>query len=354
LTTRIGIVGCGTIAQAHSRSLKALIKGGLVDAAVVATYDIDVTRAESFARAHGAEVAVGADALLDRVDAVWVCTPTSHHRAVVEGAARRGVAVFCEKPLAPTLADAEAMTSAVVDAGVPAQVGLVLRTAPVFVALRDVLASDRLGRTMAAVFRDDQFFPIQGHYASTWRSDVTVAGAGTLLEHSIHDVDLLRFCIGEITEVSARTANYAGHEGIEDVAVATLSFASGATASLISVWHDVLTRPSGRRVEVFCERGLAWLDDDYSGPLHIETSAGAEVIACPPPAWVTELPWSHEQVMIVVSNYVEANRNFLDALASGAPPWPGLGEGLIAHRLVEAVYRSGREGGPVAIALLTP
>jgi predicted dehydrogenase len=354
VTTRIGIVGCGTIAQAHSRSLKAIIKGGLVDAAVVATYDVDAARAESFATAHGAEATTDADALLDAVDAVWICTPTSHHRAVVERAARRGVAVFCEKPLAPSLADAEALTAAVEEAGVPAQVGLVMRTAPVFVALRDVLESERLGRPMAVVFRDDQFFPIQGHYGSTWRSDVTVAGAGTLLEHSIHDLDVMRFCLGEITEVSARTANYAGHRGIEDVAVAMLSFASGATASLISVWHEVLTRPSGRRVEVFCERGLAWLDDDFSGPLHIETSAGAEVVPCPPPAWVTDLPWSHEQVMIVVSHYAEANRNFLDALASGEPPWPGLREGLIAHRLAEAVYRSVREGGPVAIALLTP
>jgi predicted dehydrogenase len=354
LTTRIGIVGCGTIAQAHSRSLKAIIKGGLADAAVVATFDLDATRAEAFARAHGAEVAADPDTLLDGVDAVWVCTPTSHHRAVVEEAARRGVAVFCEKPLAPTLVEAEAMTAAVTAAGVPAQVGLVMRTAPVFVALREVLVSERLGRPMAVSFRDDQFFPIQGHYASTWRSDVRVAGAGTLLEHSIHDVDLMRFCLGEITEVSARTANYAGHEGIEDVAMALLSFASGATASLISVWHDVLTRPSGRRVEVFCERGLAWLDNDYSGPLHIETSAGADVVPCPPPAWVTDLPWSHEQVMIVVSHYAEANRSFLDAVAAGEPPRPGLDEGLIAHRLVEAVYRSGREGRPVAIALLTP
>src|SRR5438105_5566289 len=99
MTTRIGIVGCGTIAQAHSRSLKAIIKGGLVDAVVVATYDVDPARAETFARAHRADVAPDTDALLDGVDAVWVCTPTSSHLPLVEAAARRGVAIFCEKPL---------------------------------------------------------------------------------------------------------------------------------------------------------------------------------------------------------------------------------------------------------------
>jgi predicted dehydrogenase len=354
MTTRIGIAGCGTIAHAHSRSLKAIISAGLVDANVVATYDVDRERAAAFARAHGADVAPDADALLAGVDAVWVCTPTSSHRPLVEAAATRSVAVFCEKPLAPTLADAEAITDAVTRAGVSAQVGLVLRTSPAFNALRTVITSRRLGRPMAIVFRDDQFFPIQGHYASTWRADVSVAGAGTLLEHSIHDLDILRHCFGEVTEVTARTANYAGHEAIEDVAVVLLSFASGATASLVSVWHGVLRRPSLRRVEVFCERGMVWLDDDFDGPVHIETTESTDVVACPPPAWVHELPWSDDRIRGFVSHYAVANRAFLDALATGRAPEPGLAEGLAAHRMASAVYRSAAEGAPVAIALLTP
>src|SRR5437660_183062 len=83
------------------------------------------------------------------------------------------------------------------------------------------------------------------------------------------DLDRARFLLGEVADVSGRTANYAGHEGIEDVAVATLAFESGATAGLVSVWHGVLSRPSTRRLEVFCERGMAWTDDDYTGPLHV-------------------------------------------------------------------------------------
>jgi predicted dehydrogenase len=347
MTTRIGIAGCGNIAQAHSRSLKAIIRAGLVDAAVVATYDTDSSRAEAFARPHGADVAPNADALLEAVDAVWVCTPTSSHRAFVEAAARRGVAVFCEKPLAPTLADAEALTHAVAAAGVPAQVGLVLRTWPVFMALHRSLSAGEFGRPMAVSFRDDQFFPIQGHYASTWRRDVSVAGAGTLLEHSIHDLDILRHCFGEVAEVTARIANYAGHEGIEDVAVALLGFTSGATGSLVSVWHDVLTRPSLRRVEVFCERGMLWLDDDFRGPLHVESTTGTEVRPCPLPQWVSELPGRDERTRLVVAQYAAANRAFLDAVAAGRAPDPDLEEGLVAHRLADAVYRSARSGATV-------
>jgi len=345
MTVRVGIVGCGFIAALHSRALKGIVDAGLVDAAVVATCDTDLDRAVAFARAHRAAIATTDSAeVLAAVDAVWICTPTALHRALAEAAASAGVAVFCEKPLAPTLADAEALTEAVVGAGVPHQVGLVLRTAPVFVALRDLLAGGELGRPMAAAFRDDQFFPIQGHYGSSWRADAAIAGGGALIEHSIHDLDLLRFLLGEVADVSGRTANYAGHEGIEDVAVATLAFESGATAGLVSVWHGVLSRPSTRRLEVFCERGMAWTDDDYTGPLHVETSEGAEARACPAPAWVEELPVDRRWRSFA-GQYAPANRSFLEALARGRPPEPGLDVALVAHGLADAVYRSAREGG---------
>ena len=65
-----------------------------------------------------------------------------------------------------------------------------LRTSPVYRALPSWSPSGRYGRPLAVVFRDDQYFPIQGQYGSTWRTDVAVAGGGTLIEHSIHDLDV--------------------------------------------------------------------------------------------------------------------------------------------------------------------
>src|SRR6202011_4848622 len=108
-------------------------------------------------------------------DAVWVCTPTVAHRRAVDAALDGGRAIFCEKPLATDLAHARSLVEAVAAAGTPAQSGLVLRSAPVFRALRDLVASGTLGRPMAAVFRDDQYFPIQGTYGSKWRADVAQA-----------------------------------------------------------------------------------------------------------------------------------------------------------------------------------
>jgi UDP-N-acetyl-2-amino-2-deoxyglucuronate dehydrogenase len=342
---RVGLVGCGFIAAIHSRALKALCDGGLVDAAVVATCDRDPGRAEAFARAHRADLATGdLGRVLEAVDAVYVCTPTAAHLEAVTAAADAGVAVFCEKPLAPSLAASEAVAAAVARRGVPAQVGLVLRTSPAYRALVDLVGSGRLGRPQAVVFRDDQYFPTQGQYGSSWRADVAVAGGGTLIEHSIHDLDVLRWLLGEATSVSARTANFAGHPGIEDVAVATVGFASGATASLVSVWHQVLARPSTRWLEVLCEHGVVAAPDEHLAPLRLVTDAGLEEVAVAPPPWTAELP-ADDRWRSALTIYAPQSLAFLEAVAAGRPPTPGLDVALDAHRLADAVYRSAAAGG---------
>ncbi len=352
---RVGFVGSGLIAWAHGLSLKAMIDGGVVDAAIVAVHDQRERRARGFAEALGGDdVVVVADAaeVARRCDAVFICTPTSAHRGAVDEALTAGRAVFCEKPLDVDLSRATELVEAVATSGVAGQSGLVLRSAPVFRELRDLVQGGTLGSPMAAVFRDDQYFPIQGTYASQWRADASQAGGGCLIEHSIHDLDILRFCFGDVDSVVARTANHAGHQGIEDLAAVTLSFASGFEAQLTSVWHDILSRGSTRRLEVFCREGMVWLDDEFRGPLHMQTSAGTEVRACPSPEWVDALPLADDEVGLAVRAYVEADRAFIDAVAAGRPPEPGLDVALEAHRLVDAAYRSaGQAGAPVGLTV---
>ena len=221
-----------------------MVDGGVLDASVVAVHDPAGESGPAFRRTRGrdsepAEVVASAAEVAARADAVWVCTPTAAHREAVEAALHAKRAVFCEKPLSTDLAAAGELVAAVDAVGVPSQSGLVLRSAPVFRALKALTESGTLGRPMAAVFRDDQYFPIRGTY-SDWRADVAQAGGGCLIEHSIHDVDILRFCFGEVDSLTARTTNVAGHEGVEDVAAVTLSFASGMEAQLTSVWHDII------------------------------------------------------------------------------------------------------------------
>lgn len=336
---RIGILGAGFIARWHAAGLAL----SPVPCRRAGVHDPDPERATAFGADTGWPVVESEQALIEASDAVFVCTWTSAHPRLVEAVAGAGCGVFCEKPLATDLTGARAVARAVREAGVVNQVGLVLRYSPAFAALRGAIRHPDAGRVMSIVFRDDQYLPVGGAYASTWRTDRSRAGSGTLLEHSIHDLDLIDHLAGPVTEVSARTASFHGHPGIEDLAVATLQLAGGGTATLTSVWHDVLSRPSLRRVEVLCERRFAVLEHDWFGPVRIthpdgreDVLAGEDLVAAARP----ELPSTGTP-----------DGDFVTAVATRGRAWPDVGLALRAHELVDACYRSAAAGGvPVPAA----
>jgi predicted dehydrogenase len=338
VTVRVGFLGAGFIATYHAWMLAT---SGAA-ASMAGVFDPDRDRAERFSRDHGARVHPSVEALLDAVDAVYVCTWTSEHRHLVGEAAARGLPLFCEKPLATDLADATDLVASVHRAGVVNQVGLVLRDAPACLLVRSLVGDPDAGRVMSVVFRDDQYLPVEGMYGSTWRADAARAGSGTLLEHSIHDLDLLEWWCGPVTSVCARTAQFHPHEGIEDVAVGLLAFESGATGSLTSVWHDVVERPSLRRVEIFCERRWIALEGDLTGPVRWQQRGG--------PAVAVE----GEELSDELARRGIAPRNpdgaFIAAVLSGTPASPDLATALRAHVLADACYRSAASGGaPVEV-----
>jgi predicted dehydrogenase len=339
------MIGAGHIGTVHAYALQQLADANLVDARLVAAYDEEPKRAERLTRHHGGDPVATLDELLERVDVVWVCTWTAGHLAAVEAAADRGLPIFCEKPLAPTLAECERVAAAL--SRVPHQVGLVLRWSPVFQHAAARIASGKYGRPLACVMRDDQYFPVQGLYGSTWRGDVRYAGGGTLIEHSIHDIDVLRWLLGDPRDVSARTTSRFGYPGIEDCASVTLTYGDGSMASLTSVWHQVLSRESSRRLEVFCEEGLLWADDDYLGPLYVETTAGTEELTAEPPEWAAAFTVP-EVFAKAIAHYATPSKAFLDAIAeSGAQAvgHPGADDALAAHRIVDLAYRSADAAG---------
>ncbi len=332
MTVRVGFLGGGFIAHHHGKMLHT----SGVDAHIALVHDPDAAKADAFASASGAQVAATEDALLDAVDAVYVCTWTSEHPRLVAAAAARGLPVFCEKPLAVDLATARSMVAAVTEAGVVNQVGLVLRDSPAFAYLRQLVARPDSGRVMSVVLRDDQYLPIQGQYGSTWRADPTKAGSGTLLEHSIHDLDILEWVLGPIEAVSASSRELHQLAGIEDVFVATLEFASGALGSLVSVWHDLLERPSLRRVEVICERAHFWLEDDLWGPVHW-TRPGDDHGS----VGGTDLTVALGAMGIDLRNPDQA---FIEAVAQGVAATPDFTVAARAHEVADALYRAAQAG----------
>lgn len=339
MTTRVGFIGGGFIAHYHGKMLHT----SGADAEIVMVYDPDPVKAEGFAAASGAAIAATSDELLDAVDAVYVCTWTAEHPRMVAEVIARGLPVFCEKPLAVGLDSALAMVDAVQQSSVVNQVGLVLRDSPAFLFLRHLISQPESGRVMSVVFRDDQYIPVQGQYGSTWRADPTKAGSGALLEHSIHDLDILEWMLGPVTGVSGRSSEFHDIAGIEDVVAATLEFESGALGSLISIWHDLLERPSLRRVEVFCERGYFWLEDDVWGPVHWTRSGGDEGAL-----GGAELTAALGDAGIAARNPDEA---FIQAVQAGQPATPDFAAALRAHLLADAIYRSAASGGSAVTVL---
>ncbi len=340
---RVGFLGAGLIATYHSKSLRRSGAETRYRVERAGVFDPNIDRADAFAKASGHQVCGSEEEVLNSCDAVYICTWTSEHPRLLKKAAERGLAVFCEKPLAISLVEAEQMADAVRAARVTNQVGLILRHSPAYVWARQLVEDPAAGRVMAVVFRDDQFIPTQGHYASTWRADKTKAGAGTLLEHSIHDVDMLRFVVGDIVRVTANQANFHGHDGIEDLVTATVTFANGALGTLTTIWHDNLARPSMRRVEVFCERRHIVIEGhDWFGPVHWTDSDGT--------AKTLEGPVLEDAVAPFLDGPKNPDAAFIHAAVNGEMAWPDLDLAVQAHRVVEAMYASARaKGSPIEL-----
>lgn len=334
MTLRLGFYGAGLISGVHTWMLRD------VDVAhkIVAVCDPDAERAAMMAQRFGADV-VGEDELLDVVDAVFITCWTSEHERLVAKAAQSQRAVFCEKPLAFDAAAATRMADVVEAAGVVNQVGLVLRTSPTFRVLKHLLADPRAGRTIAVVFRDDQYIPNQGFYASTWRVDPSLAGRGTLLEHSIHDVDMLQWILGPVAAVSCTTREHHGYDRIDDLAAARLEFESGAVVQLTSVWHDILERGSLRHVEVFCDNLYVKLEDDRLGPVRWQfTGEGEQMV---------EGEATLEFLRAIGDRMPSLEQNFLEAVRDGTAATPTLRDAVAAHQIVDALYASADGGGGV-------
>ena len=174
---------------------------------------------------------------------------------------------------------------------------------------------------------------------------MTKAGGGTLIEHSIHDVDLLSRLVGPITSADCRTRVTSGHDGVEDVASVSFAHEGGHTSQLLSVWHALDDRPSTRRLEVFFEGGWFMTEADYFGTVTWQgrkgepvTLTGDEVLArfCQ----LEGLDAAREDAKSIAGL---SDRRFVDAVRGGNPASPSFADAVVAHRVVDACYRSAAE-----------
>jgi 1,5-anhydro-D-fructose reductase (1,5-anhydro-D-mannitol-forming) len=232
--TRWGLIGASTIA--HEWMIDAIRAAG---GEVVSVMSSNAERGAKYAADHGIAKSVSSlDGLVDdpEVDAVYISTTNELHLSQALAAARAGKHILCEKPLALSLSDAHAMVRAAQEAGVVMGTNHHLRNAASHRAMRDAIASGRIGKPLSARVFHAVYLPphLQG-----WRLDRPDAGGGVILDITVHDADTLRFVLGDdpVEAIAMSQRGGMGKEGLEDAVMGVLRFKSG----VIAQFHDGFT-----------------------------------------------------------------------------------------------------------------
>ncbi|MGW6566612.1 Gfo/Idh/MocA family protein [Streptomyces sp. NPDC054975] len=378
-TLGIGMVGYAFMGAAHSQAWRTA--GRAFDLplrpvlAAVAGRDRAAVRAA--AAKHGwaaAETDWRALVAREDVQLVDVCTPGDSHAEIAVAALEAGKHVLCEKPLANSVAEAEAMVAAAEAAAARGQVAMVgfnYRRVPAIAYARRLVADGRLGalrHVRVAYLQDwlvDPAFPL------TWRLQREHAGSGALGDLGAHAVDLAQYLAGELlVGVSALTETFvrerpllagvsAGLSGaasgpggaygavtVDDAALFTGRLASGALASFEAT-RMAAGRKNALRLEINGERGSLAFDLERLNELsfhdHTEPAAAAgfrRILVTEPDHPYLEGWWPPGHGLGYEHSFVHQARDLVLAVASGTGPAPSFADGLQVQRVLAAVEES--------------
>jgi predicted dehydrogenase len=283
---RLGLIGAGVIADVHAGSFKVI-----PNASITHVYaDSEEDRA-AFATKRGAAPVDTVDALLGAdVDAVMVCTPTEKHADYTIRALEAGKHVFCEKPMALAIGDADRMIAAADRAGKVLMIGLVLRWFHEFTRLHQLVEAGTVGEPRIIRTSRVAGFP-RGR--DDWYADYSRSG-GLAVDMLTHDYDFLRWCFGEVDHVMARGLANDGHDHL-DYCLVLLRFTSGMLAHVEGSW----AHPAGTfytRAELSGTEGLVTFDSRQTVPLTVSPRvvAGGGPGVAVPESPVNEGPYMQE------------------------------------------------------------
>jgi predicted dehydrogenase len=238
----VAIVGCAHRPHAWSYA-RALSTSE--SARLVAVYDEDPHLGHSVADDFAAEWTNDLQGLLASggVDAVVVCSATARHRRHVELAAGAGCHVLCEKPIATTVEDGQAMVATCREAGVQLHVAFVSRFLPHVRAVKAALDAGTLGDVLGIRAGNRGRPPLPPHYPD-WITHPEESGGGALIDHSVHLTDLVRHLTGhEVRLVAAETGSLLWESGVEDCALLSLVLDNGGVAALDPSWSVPVNNP---------------------------------------------------------------------------------------------------------------
>ncbi len=322
---RLGFIGCGGIAHAHLAALDRLRDR----AAVVAFFDGNRAQAADLAGSRkDVMVTDQVDALWDAsLDAVLITVPNRYHAAYSEDAARRGLAIFCEKPLGVNVADATAMAAAVERASVVNLVGFKNRYFRAIATLRQVLDHQLLGPVFAYREVCSGARLANPHIGMEWRMVEAVAGGGAVADFGSHSIDMALWLLtahtGPLVSLDSRLATFIArgdsYPSNDDMALLNGRFAGGALFSVL----NGRVGPGLYHVEVYGLKGRALVDMTQPDVLTL-VSYGGEKIAAP------ALPPREFEDPLVIQM-----ARFVEAVATRTPIEPDFATALNVQRWIE-------------------
>jgi predicted dehydrogenase len=298
---------------------------------LAAIWDDDAARGEAAAKQFGTRFVSNQEAFLkDGLDAVIITSENIKHRAMVEAAAKAGLWILCEKPLATTIEDAQAMVSACKAAGVGLGTAFPCRYIPAIVDVKRRIDAGELGTVYAVSCTNNGRFP------GGWFADPALAGGGATMDHTVHVADVLRWLLGkEFTKVYCENGNLL-REGIatDDVGSVHLEMEGGVIISHVASWNRAQSFPTWGDVtlELIGEKSVIQVDAfNQKIDVYDDTAMTAE--------WAY---WGDSPDLGLVRDFVESVVEKRDPAVTGI-------DGLRAVEVTVAAYESAREKRMVAI-----
>jgi UDP-N-acetyl-2-amino-2-deoxyglucuronate dehydrogenase len=352
---RFGIVGPGKVGQLHADALTRV-----PGARLVAIAGGSEDRATTLAAAHGARVDPGLDAMIERggVDAVIVCTPHPLHAEQAVTAARAGLHVVVEKPMAILPEDCDRMIAAAADAGVVLSVMSQRRWYEPVRRVKAAIDDGRLGMPGLATVEVLGWRGPEYYAMDAWRGSATGEGGGVLVNQAVHQLDLTVWFLGAAVEVDGWTANINHPElDVEDSAVAMVRFASGALATIVASNSQ---RPGlYSRIHVHGHSGASVGVETDGGSMFV---AGMSLPSLPrndlwtipgeetePERWLARDREALAGVDLATYHHELQLRDIVSAIRDGHPPAVTGEDGRLSVELFAAIYRAARTGQRVRL-----
>ncbi|MFM8322575.1 MAG: Gfo/Idh/MocA family protein [Chloroflexota bacterium] len=325
---RVGIAGTGFMGTAHAQGWAE------TEARIVGFVAETPGEAGGLAGQYGARVYPSLEAMLPDVDVVDICTPTHLHYEQALLAAQAGKHIICEKPLALTVAQGQAMIAACRKAGVRMLVAHVVRFFPEYAQARQIAASGQIGRLGVIRLARGSYRPKKP--VGNWFLDEAKSG-GLILDLMIHDFDYARWVAGEVESVYAKKVSAAHPEAERDYALAILKHRSGALSHIAGAWaYPPPTFRTG--LEIAGDGGLVQFDSDAAAPIF-------NLIARRDDAPDVGLPASP----VLESPYTTQIKEFYAALLHDRPARVSAEDGLAAVQIALAARESALSGRAVRL-----